>query len=63
MAAALLHDLGHGPFSHAFEDATAKLGLTKKHEDWTAEIIRGDTAVGGTLNSTEAASETTSRTF
>jgi HD superfamily phosphohydrolase len=49
MAAALVHDLGHGPFSHAFEDAAAKLGAKKKHEDWTAEIVRGDTQVGKRL--------------
>jgi len=49
MAAALVHDLGHGPFSHAFEDATTKLGARKRHEDWTAEIVRGETEVGKKL--------------
>lgn len=38
--AALLHDLGHGPFSHTFEGVRRKLGAKKKHEAWTAEIIR-----------------------
>ncbi len=37
---ALLHDVGHGPFSHAFEGV-----LTKNHEQWTKEIILGDTEI------------------
>lgn len=38
LAVALLHDVGHGPFSHAFEHALP-IRQTKKHEDWTIEII------------------------
>ena len=51
MAAALVHDLGHGPFSHAFESAAKKLVPRARHEEWTTEIIRGNTEVGRVLAS------------
>lgn len=36
LAAALLHDLGHGPFSHLFEDV---LPEPRHHEAWTVQIV------------------------
>lgn len=39
LAAALLHDLGHGPYSHAYEHIGKK---KKSHEEWTKEIIKND---------------------
>ncbi len=35
-AAAMLHDLGHGPFSHLFEEV---LPAARPHEEWTTAIL------------------------
>ena len=50
--AALLHDVGHGPFSHAFERVQDLRKATKHHEDWTADIIESSLGqVSSLLNS------------
>lgn len=54
MAAALVHDVGHGPFSHAFEDALKQMDKgkqqkSKRHELWTSDIVGGDTELGNVL--------------
>lgn len=49
MIAALLHDVGHGPFSHAWESVFSGTS----HEQWGVRILREDPALRAALEAVE----------
>jgi HD superfamily phosphohydrolase len=54
-AAALLHDVGHGPFSHALEEILRELKVDFHHEQMTVRFITEDSEINKLLSGIDAA--------
>ena len=50
MAAALLHDVGHLPFSHSFENV-----VERRHEDYTVQLIASNSEISEVLRQVDDA--------
>lgn len=50
LCAALLHDIGHAPFSHSIEEI-----FETNHEQWTVNILLGDTEINRILSAYSSA--------
>ena len=49
LAAALVHDVGHGMFSHAFEEIGRKLNLPLAHHETVSERLIRDSGIAPAL--------------
>lgn len=49
LAAALVHDVGHGAFSHAFEEVGKRLSLKLAHHEYVSDILIRDSEISEPL--------------
>jgi HD superfamily phosphohydrolase len=59
LAAALVHDVGHGMFSHAFEDVGKKQGLTMAQYEHVSDLLIRNGEISDAFQEKVVASQTT----